>query len=137
MKKKVKNNLFVIRPYLDNGIWVFDDVKFDIIKEPFIAGADEFIGYALNKINLSKSKYVDGFNLVFSNKLFPEHNYVLVKKENKDDGTVYTVDNSLFINSNGKNELWLCPALKLYYNTYPCLIYIKIETDNEYWSDKW
>ena len=37
------NAICVIHPYKDQGTWVFDDPAVDLVKEPFVAGADEII----------------------------------------------------------------------------------------------
>ena len=36
----MKNAIFVIKPYKWNGMWVFDDERVYLDKEPFVAGAD-------------------------------------------------------------------------------------------------
>ena len=40
----MNNSIFVIRPYKSNGMWVFDDERVGLDKEPFVAGADTMIG---------------------------------------------------------------------------------------------
>ena len=35
----MKNSIFVIKPYKWNGMWVFDDERVGLDKEPFVAGA--------------------------------------------------------------------------------------------------
>ena len=39
----MKNSIFVIKPYKWNGMWVFDDERVGLDKEPFVAGADTMI----------------------------------------------------------------------------------------------
>ena len=41
------NSIMVIYPYRDAGLWVFDDERVGLDKEPFIAGADTLIDRAL------------------------------------------------------------------------------------------
>ncbi|MBD2197688.1 MULTISPECIES: hypothetical protein [Calothrix] len=37
------NSIMVIRPYKYDDIWVFDDDKVGLVREPFVAGADKII----------------------------------------------------------------------------------------------
>jgi hypothetical protein len=43
----MKNSIFVIKPYKWNGMWVFDDERVGLDKEPFVAGADTMIDTAV------------------------------------------------------------------------------------------
>lgn len=43
------NAIRAIYPYKDSGLWVFDDERVGLDKEPFIAGADTLIDPALFK----------------------------------------------------------------------------------------
>jgi putative methionine-R-sulfoxide reductase with GAF domain len=36
----MNNSIFVIKPYKWEGMWVFDDPKLGLVKEPFVGGAD-------------------------------------------------------------------------------------------------
>ena len=42
-----KNAINVIKPDKWNGMWVFDDQRVDLDKEPFVAGADTMIDTAI------------------------------------------------------------------------------------------
>ena len=77
------NSILVIHPYFDRGMWVFDDDRVGLTKEPFVAGADKFIDYHLNKIEkLEEGK--KGFNMVFSVIPFKDFDYAVgVEKKNK------------------------------------------------------
>ena len=37
------NSIMVIMPYWHAGTWVFDDEQAGLLKEPFVAGADEML----------------------------------------------------------------------------------------------
>ena len=43
------NSIFVIKPYKWEGLWVFDDDRVGLVREPFVAGADRMID--LNVLN--------------------------------------------------------------------------------------
>ena len=44
------NSLNLIIPYRYEGMWVFDDPRVGLDKEPFVAGADTMIGGTGNDI---------------------------------------------------------------------------------------
>ncbi len=118
------NSILVIHPYYDIGMWVFDDERVGLTKEPFVAGADRFIDYHLNKIE----KYEEGkkgFNMVFSVIPFKDFDYELQFINHDSMGSVYEIPTvSDFQNKQGVNQIWLCPALNLYFNNSPAKIYV-------------
>jgi hypothetical protein len=56
------NSLFVIAPYKHEGMWVFDDSRVGLSREPFIAGIDTRIDKLVAKIPDADQ----GFRAVFS-----------------------------------------------------------------------
>ncbi len=44
-----QNSILVIKPYRYNGTWVFDDDRFDLVREPFVAGIPEMIDVLVAK----------------------------------------------------------------------------------------
>jgi hypothetical protein len=56
------NNLNIIIPYKWEGMWVFDDPRVGLDKEPFVSGADDMIDILV--INIPKADL--GFRLLFS-----------------------------------------------------------------------
>lgn len=69
----MKNSIFVIKPYKWEGMWVFDDAKVGLVREPFVGGADTMIDVATAHIpNASQ-----GFVAVFSAGYFPDAKIVL------------------------------------------------------------
>ena len=63
----MKNSIFVIKPYKWEGMWVFDDPAVDLVREPFVAGADTMIDAATGHI----ANAARGFVAVFSAGYFP------------------------------------------------------------------
>ena len=63
------NALMVISPYKYEGIWVFDDEKTGLVREPFIAGADTIIDKAIERKGIRNAG--KGFRLLFSSSRFP------------------------------------------------------------------
>jgi hypothetical protein len=66
----MKNSIFVIRPYRWNGMWVFDDARVGLDKEPFVAGADTMIDNAVALKGIQHAE--QGFLMVFSASPFPD-----------------------------------------------------------------
>ena len=119
------NQINVISPYLWNSMWVFDDEKKELDKEPFVAGADTMLDF------LTEHKY-DSCNLIFSKDPFKGHQHQISKSTSSElnwhgdpniDGTDYE-----FVQSDlGIHDLWLCPALLKYFDTPPDNIYFKVD----------
>ena len=65
------NALNVIYPYKYEGMWVFDDEKVGLDKEPFVEGADTMIDHVLAMKSLQNPEA--GFRLVFSAGEFPRY----------------------------------------------------------------
>jgi len=49
----MKNSIFVIKPYKWEGMWVFDDPTVELVREPFVAGADKIIDLATSDIPIA------------------------------------------------------------------------------------
>tara|TARA_R110002020_G_scaffold385579_3_gene596500 strand:+ start:4803 stop:5222 length:420 start_codon:yes stop_codon:yes gene_type:complete len=96
------NTLSVINAYKDKRTWVFDEPEYGLVKEPFVAGADNFLDYVTRKKR-------DKVTLVFSSKSFPISNYSLKLWEECHGGGIYHENST-------KSEMWLCGATKHYFN---------------------
>ena len=114
----MKNALHVIVPYKFKGMWVFDDDRFGLSREPFVMGADRFVAY-LGQAYAKKPE--KGFKLIFSAKPIPECHAVATRigKWSKTGGAYYHAEGSTF---------WLCPALFHYFKTAPAKIYGRVES---------
>src|SRR3954471_10949726 len=98
------NQISVIKPYRWQGMWVFDDERVRLNKEPFVAGADTMIDLAVAEKGSSNAS--EGFLLVFSQEEFPGADMELEWLRAESGGNVY--------GWNGR-EGWLCPALLRYF----------------------
>ena len=118
----MNNAMLVIHPYLDQGIWVFDDPVYSLVREPFVGGMTEI----LNEVSREQVGGADHMTIVFSAYKFPGHQYVLEKDERDDDptdvGTWYRV-----AVANQLMRGWLCPALNLYFPESPNIIYVQVK----------
>lgn len=106
------NALRIIKPYRYEGQWVFDDERVNLVREPFVAGADAIIDHMTAGIENAGR----GFKLLFSHRQFPGHDLALQRREPEDDGWWYY---SEALDMRG----WLCPALFLYYDQAPPNLY--------------
>lgn len=110
----MKNSIFIIHPYLDRGSWVFDDDSVGLIREPFVMNADTFLSLA--------GKGKTELTAIFSDSKFPGAEYEIKKIESYDSfsGTWYHSEHF-------NMDLWLCPALNLYYPESPNQLFIQIK----------
>jgi len=115
---KMSNALMVINPYKWEGMWVFDDDKVDLTREPFVFGADKIIEKALIMKGVKQPE--KGFRLIFSAGPFPEFDLKFEWVRQGDGGNYYKSDEF-------QMEGWLCPALLKYFDDPPQEIYAKFE----------
>jgi hypothetical protein len=110
------NAIHVIAPYKYHGMWVFDDARVGLSREPFVGGADAMIDKATATIPDAAS----GFVLVFSEHAFPGHQLQLQWRRNDGAGDWY------FSPELGM-EGWLCPALLKYFPSAPRTFYVQVK----------
>ena len=115
----MKNSIFVIKPYKWDGMWVFDDERVGLDKEPFVAGADTMIDIAVSVKGIPNAD--NGFLMVFSADPFPDADFNLDWVQEENTGNVYK---GRF--ESQEIEAWLCPALNLYYPDAPKKLYIQV-----------
>ena len=112
----MSNFLSVIFPYKYEGTWVFDDAEKELIKEPFVLGADHMLDWLASDIPGAN----DGFKLLFSHAPFPGYQAKAEWLRVDMDGNWYRMEEPPI-------EGWLCPALLKYFETPPKEIYAKAE----------
>jgi hypothetical protein len=111
-----QNAILVIAPYQYNGTWVFDDPRFGLVREPFVAGVPEMIDVLVADIPNADQ----GFRLTFSAKQFPGFQKKLEWVRGDMDGNYYKIDDPPM-------EGWICPAMFKYYEKPPAELYVKAE----------
>jgi hypothetical protein len=111
-----RNAILVIAPYRHNGTWVFDDDRFGLVREPFIAGVPEMIDALVADIPDADK----GFRLTFSAKPFPDFDKKLTWVRGDMQGNYYKTDDPPM-------EGWICPAMFHYYETAPPELYVKAD----------
>lgn len=110
------NALFVIVPYRYEGMWVFDDPRVGLSREPFIAGIDTMIDKIVARIPDADH----GFRAIFRAAPFPGYTEKLEWRREESGGNWY-------YHERFKMEGWLCPALLEYFAAAPKTIYIQAE----------
>ena len=81
-----QNSITVIKPYKWEGLWVFDDDRVGLDKEPFVAGADTLIDLAIERQGITNAK--DGFLMLFSAIPFPSADLQLAWIREEQGGNV-------------------------------------------------
>ncbi len=102
------NQIFVIKPYLWNGIWVFDDPRVGLVREALIEGMPEIIQAATAQAGIANPER--GFIALFSHEPFPNAMEMEWVRESS-NGNVYRWQG---------REGWLCPALFKVLQEHPC-----------------
>lgn len=82
------NSVFTIKPYYWEGVWVFDDDRVGLVREPFVAGADKMIDVAVERFGIEDAR--NGFLMVFSANQFPTANVHLDWERAELAGNVYS-----------------------------------------------
>jgi hypothetical protein len=111
-----QNAILVIAPYRYNGTWVFDDSRFGLVREPFVAGIPEMIDVLVADIPDADK----GFRLTFSSKPFPGFQKKLTWLRGDMQGNYYKTDDPPM-------EGWLCPAMFKYFDQAPPELYVKAD----------
>jgi hypothetical protein len=109
------NQIAVIKPYRWSGLWVFDDARVGLDKEPFVGGADTMIDAAVARKGIKDAH--KGFVLLFSAGPFPGADMELTWLRAEGGGNVYGWEG---------REGWLCPALLKYFPAPPERIYVQM-----------
>ena len=110
------NAINLILPYRYEGMWVFDDPRVGLDKEPFVSGADKMIDALVAGVLYAEN----GFRLLFSATPFPGYSVKLEWKREEYGGNWY-------FSPQFKMEGWLCPALFRYFPQAPREIWVKVE----------
>ena len=110
------NTLNVIVPYKHHGMWVFDDPRVGLDKEPFVSGADT----VLDRLTADVPGAERGFRLLFSAGPFPGYNLKAEHRREEYGGHWYYAPDF-------DMEGWLCPALFHYFDAAPPELYIRAE----------
>ena len=110
------NQINVIHPYLWQGQWVFDDPDVGLMKEAFVAGADDVCDRLLAMVGRPSDTQ---FTLRFSKDKFPRTQFSFAHVGEGEGGGHYYYCGALKITG------WLCPALFKYFDKAPEQIHIQ------------
>ncbi len=115
-----QNSIMVLKPYRWAGMWVFDDDKTNLVREPFVAGVPEVLEALLERQGIPVPEAEKGFRLIFSAIPFPGHQLSARRVGGEGGGTWYEDPDT-------KARGWLCPALFRYFDTAPENLYVRVE----------
>lgn len=110
------NSILLLSPYKDNGIWVFDDSRVGLVREPFVMGIDVMLDQVTKNIPNAER----GFNMLFSSSPFPGYVVHLKWLRSEYGGNWYHCPE---LSVDG----WLCPALFKYFDQVPECLYIQVK----------
>ena len=113
-----QNSITVIKPYQWEGLWVFDDDRVGLEKEPFVGGADTLIDVAVERKGIKNAR--EGFLLLFSATPFPGADFHLEWVREDLGGNIYRLKEEDL-------EGWLCPALVKYFDRAPSDLYVQLK----------
>lgn len=116
-KQPKRNQINAIKPYMWNGLWVFDDPAVGLDKEALIAGMPEMILHACAAMGITSPE--KGFLALFSKDPFPGAKICLQWLREEGGGNAYFL-------SEANIEGWLCPALFKYFDEAPKQMYIEL-----------
>lgn len=115
----MSNAILVIHPYKWEGVWVFDDERVGLFREPFVSGADTIIEEMAARIPDADN----GFTLVFSASPFPGYQAEFERRRQEYGGNWY-------YSPELDREGWLCPALFRYFDDAPQKLYAQFKPKN-------
>lgn len=110
------NAILAIHPYKYHGVWVFDDPRVGLVREPFVAGADKFIDKMVEGVPNAEA----GVTILFSARPFPGCRHEFVWQREEYGGNWYT-------SAEFGIEGWLCPALFKYFDQAPQRIFAQVK----------
>ena len=84
-----QNSIMVLKPYKWEGMWVFDDKKTGLVREPFVAGVPEILEALLEQHGIPVKEAEKGFRLIFSAIPFPGHQLSARRVGEEGGGTWY------------------------------------------------
>ena len=110
------NTINVIFPNKWEDVWVFDDERVGLQKEPFVSGADN----VLDLLTIDVPDAENGFRLTFSATPFPNYDACVEWRREEHGGNWYYAP--IY-----EAEGWLCPALMKYFDYVPAKIFAKAD----------
>jgi hypothetical protein len=113
------NSILVIHPYKYEGVWVFDDARVGLVREPFVAGADTIIDHMVAGI----PNAANGVTILFSAAPFPGSQHEFEWRRPESGGNWY-------FSPRFGIEGWLCPALFRYFEQAPQRIFAQVKPKN-------
>lgn len=115
-----QNSIMVLKPYRWEGMWVFDDDKTGLVREPFVSGVPEILESLLEKQGIPLEIAAKGFRPIFSAAAFPGRHFS-ARRIGDEGGDAW------YEESVSKARGWLCTALLKYFPIAPDNLYVRVE----------
>lgn len=106
------NSLQIIDAYHDGGLWLFDDARFGLHREPFVQGASEAIDRALAR--KFPSEKLTRCRIIFSATPMPDMDLTAHR-----DGPGLDAQNAGCMYRDDTARFWLCPAMCHFFGPQP------------------
>lgn len=103
------NTLNTIVIYRHAGTWVFDDDRYALVREPFVAGMPEIIDHHAKE---AFGEIPRKIRVTFASQPFPTSTLILERLYREHNGAWY-------IDKATDRKGWLCPALLHYFKKPP------------------
>jgi hypothetical protein len=116
------NTLYQIAPYKHDGMWVFDDDRFGLVREALVEGIPEIIEKACYEQNIPDPS--GNVVVTFASVEFPNWTIKMDLLGEAYGGHEYIVED-------WGMKGWLCPALLHYFSEAPETIYVRAERKPE------
>jgi len=108
-----QNAIMVLEPFAWRGLWVFNDDRVGLYREPFVFGIDDMIDVLTEDYNQPWK----GFLLYFSLTPPPTGDFYHLKAIRLEDGGMW------YREVRTRMCGWLCPATLLYFQDFPAELY--------------
>ena len=122
-RQPIDNSIYTMRVYRHESAWVFDNPSVGLIKEPFVAGADEIFDEIahLRAVDPSRAR----IDILFSDGQFPGWQILAEHLGPSMGGDDYNIISSEY-ETLDDHDFWLCPALLKYFYEAPSKIFMKV-----------
>src|SRR5262245_56651953 len=113
------NSILMIRPYKISGVWVFDEPRLEIVREPFVGETNVLIDRLCADAGVRDAE--KGFTMMFSSQPFPGYQIELTWVRDEFQGNWYRCDKYII-------EGWLCAVMYVYFSEAPKKIFVKAQS---------
>lgn len=118
---EVNSFAVVLFPYKHQDLWVFDDARVGLVREPFVQGVPEILESLLKRKRIPLAEAARGFSLTFAATHFQQADTIADWVSEENGGNWYETRED-------KRRGWLCPALYRYFPEAPPTLWVSVES---------